>query len=98
MNTGSPEAPSSEARAALGMLKDRARVVYQRTGVVPRDIGELGVGEGELAGTYYKFDNYIIVGGTPECWSAVCTGVYKSQPSHLIVTADLVSGSASFNR
>lgn len=98
VNWGPHEATSSEARAALGMLKDRARVVYERTGKVPRDFAELGVREHELLGTYYKPANYIIVGGTPECWSAVCTGVYESQPKHLIVTADLVSGKASFNR
>ncbi|CAG0958567.1 hypothetical protein PLCT2_00621 [Planctomycetaceae bacterium] len=80
------------------MLKDRAWAMYARTGKVPQTFAELGVDESELNGTYYSIENYIVVGGTPECWSAVCTGVYKSPPEHLIVRADLVSGQASYNR
>jgi prepilin-type N-terminal cleavage/methylation domain-containing protein len=91
------EARSSEARAALGAMKDRARVVYQRTpGAVTK--AQLGLGSTELNGSYFNDGNYTVTSTAANAWVAQCTGVYSSSPTALNVTADLVAGSASFNR
>ncbi len=88
----------SEARAALGAMKDRARVVYQKTpGVRKITREDLGLGRAELQGSYFNAANYTC-GGTPEKWWAQCENVYESEPRHLRVEVDLVRGSATFNR
>ena len=91
------EARSSEARASLGALKDRARVVYQRTSAAPTTLTALGVATTELGGSYFSSTNYA-VGGTVTAWLANCSGVYSSAPTALNLTADLLTGAATFNR
>jgi len=92
------EARSSEARAALDAMKDRARVVYQRTGKAPATLKELGLTDVELRGSYFDASHYRITNANPERWTAACSGVYSAAPRELIVTADLAKGSATFNR
>jgi hypothetical protein len=92
------EAKSSEARAALGAMKDRARVVYQRTGKAPATLKELGLTDVELRGSYFNASSYRITNADPERWTAACSGVYSAAPRELIVTADLAKGRATFNR
>lgn len=94
----SDEARSSEARATLGAMKDRARVVYQRTGKPPATFVELGMSEVELSGSYFDASQYRIINASPEQWTARCDGVYSIAPMELIVTANLETGKASFNR
>lgn len=92
-------ARSSEARAALGAMKDRARVVYQRNPSL-RSIekGDLELQPYELDGTYFKDSNYSC-GGPATYWRAVCTGVYsKGSPRDLEITANLMTGVGNFNR
>lgn len=96
--TNTTEARSSEARAALGAMKDRARVVYQRTGVRNVDKASLGIGPTELQGTYFTDADYSVTSGNPWSWSAQCRGVYSKAPYDLIITADLIKGDARFNR
>jgi hypothetical protein len=94
---GSDEARASEARAAAGAMKDRARVVYQRTGKAPMTLEELGIGKEELSGTYFEADNYSI-SGTAEEFVITVRGVYSDEPYDLVLTANIVAGSAKFNR
>lgn len=91
------EARSSEARAALGAMKDRARVVYQRSGTAPTTLTALGISTNELTGSYFNSGNYGCA-GTANAWTANCSGVYTSGSTSLVVTADLIQGSATFNR
>jgi hypothetical protein len=93
---GGGVALSSEARAALGLMKDRARVVYERTGKAP-GMDDLGLGPVDLEGSDFHYSNYSCGGDAKHLW-AKCTGVYKSEPLDLMVTADLETGSATFNR
>lgn len=92
------EARSSEARAALGAMKDRARVVYQRTGKVPQSFEDLGLAPEELNGSYFTGKDYTITGTSAQNWSATCRGVFSAEPRDLKVTANIINGSASFNR
>lgn len=92
------EARSSEARAALGAMKDRARVVYQRTPTATIDKNSLGLGATELNGSYFNDGNYTVTTTTVTAWVASCSGVYSASPTALTVTANLVAGSATFNR
>lgn len=92
------EARSSEARAALGAMKDRARVVYQRTPSARLDKSALGVGPTELSGIYFSDPDYTVTSVNPWAWSAQCRGVYKAAPRDLVITSNLVQGDASFNR
>jgi type II secretory pathway pseudopilin PulG len=92
------EARSSEARAALGAMKDRARVVYERTGKVPKSLEDLGMAPEELNGSYFNAKNYSVTGTSAQNWSATCTGVFNAEPRNLNVTANIINGSASFNR
>ena len=92
------EARSTEAKAALGAMKDRARVVYQRTGKAPATLKELGLTDVELRGSYFDASHYRITNASPERWTAQCSGVYSASPRDLILTANLANGSASFNR
>ena len=92
------EARSSEARAALGAMKDRARVVYQRTPSARLDKPALGIGRTELTGTYFSDANYTVTSTNPWAWSAQCSGVYKAAPRDLIITANLLRPEATFNR
>jgi len=91
------EARSSEARASLGALKDRARVVYQRTSTAPANLTALGVAAAELGGSYFTSTNYA-VGGVTTAWLANCSNVYTSGETALNLTSNLISGSATFNR
>ena len=92
------EARSSEARAALGAMKDRARVVYQRTPAATIDKNSLGLGATELNGSYFNDASYTVTTTTVTAWVAQCAGVYSATPTQLAVTANLVAGSATFNR
>ena len=99
VHSGGGEDPkSSEARAALGAMKDRARVVYQRTGKVPRSIEELGLGVTELSGSHFSAKDYSVSATSAENWSATCVGVFSAEPTDLKLTANIVNGSATFNR
>ncbi len=95
---GCGEARSSEARAALGAMKDRARVVYQRTRKVPQSIEDLELGPAELSGSYFSAKDYTITGTSARNWSATCKGVFSAEPTHLKLTANIINGSAAFNR
>ncbi|CAG0958584.1 hypothetical protein PLCT2_00622 [Planctomycetaceae bacterium] len=92
------EARSSEARAALGAMKDRARVIYQRTGKAPANMNDLCFKEYELRGSYFTEKNYRITSANPNSWTAVCTGVCSAAPHELVLTADLENGKCDFNR
>lgn len=92
------EARSTEAKAALGAMKDRARVVYQRNPTATLDKAALGLGATELNGSYFTDSNYTVTTTTPTSWTAQCSGVFSSAPTDVIVTANVVSGSATFNR
>lgn len=87
-----------EARAALGAMKDRARVVYQRNPelktITKKD---LGLAKDELNGTHFKDEDYSC-GGTPEKFWAKCRGVFEDEPYDLELSGNLRVGSASFNR
>jgi type II secretory pathway pseudopilin PulG len=92
------EARSSEARAALGAMKDRARVVYQRN-PMGGEKHSLGLGPTELNGSYFTDANYSVDSPNPLNWGARCTGVYvKSPPYDLEIRANLISGVGTFNR
>lgn len=96
--SGVEEPRPSEARAALGAMKDRARVVYQRTGKTPQTMAELDMPNGALEGDEFSLGDYIVRGGNANEWKAKCVGVYDSEPRDLVVTADLVGGNCYFNR
>lgn len=91
------EARSSEARAALGAMKDRARVVYQRTPNTTWTLAALGINTTELAGSYFTSNSYTI-GGSGATFTANCAAVYTASPTSLDLSANLVTGSSSFNR
>ncbi|MCC6151481.1 MAG: hypothetical protein IT461_14615 [Planctomycetes bacterium] len=94
----SDEVRAAEARAALGAMKDRARVVYQKNPTLKEiSFDDLGMGKIELSGSYFSSENFTC-GGTPEKWWAQCDNVYESEPRYLRIEANLVQGSASFNR
>ncbi len=92
------EARSTEAKAALGAMKDRARVVYQRNPTATLDKNSLGLGATELNGSYFNDADYTVTSTTPTSWQAQCANVFSSTPTAVVVTANVVSGSASFNR
>ncbi|MCC6150947.1 MAG: prepilin-type N-terminal cleavage/methylation domain-containing protein [Planctomycetes bacterium] len=91
------DARSSEARAALGVMKDRGRAVYQRNKTVPRNLNALGIKTSELKGTYFSHTNYSCR-GSATAWTATCTRVFDDGPTSLTITSNLNSGSARFNR
>jgi prepilin-type N-terminal cleavage/methylation domain-containing protein len=92
------EARSSEARASLGALKDRARVVYQRTPGAIADVAALGVAASELGGSYFTDANYTFSSTAAGACTGTCTGVYSAAPTSLILTGSVVTGSSGFNR
>lgn len=92
------EARSTEAKAALGAMKDRARVVYQRNPATTLDKNSLGLGPTELNGSYFTDASYTVTATSPTNWQAQCAAVFTASPTAVVVTANLVSGSASFNR
>lgn len=92
------EARSSEARAALGAMKDRARVVYARTGSPQIDIMALNMSAEDLNGAYFTAGDYSVTSSNPLAWSAQCDRVFDRPPRELSVTANLINGHASFNR
>lgn len=91
------EARASEARATAGAMKDRARVVYQRTNKAPMSIRDLGFGETEMEGDYLTSRDYTI-SGTAEEWVVTVRNVFRDAPYDLVMTANLIEGKASFNR
>lgn len=96
--SGVEEPRPSEARAALGAMKDRARVVYQRTGRIPQTMAELDMPRGVLAGSEFQPADYVVLSGNANEWKAKCIGVFDKEPRDLVVTADLVGGRCTFNR
>lgn len=95
---GEPPDLSNEARAALGALKDRARVIYQRRPELTEIRKEdLGLGGTELDGEHFKQSDYSC-GGTPEKWWAQCEEVFEVEPRHLRLECNLKTGEARFNR
>ena len=95
--TNSEEARSSEARAACGAMKDRARVCYQRDPNMKIEMASLGLGKTELDGSYFSYDDYE-VSGTAEEFVVRCKNVYSDEPYDLICTCNLKTGEARFNR
>jgi prepilin-type N-terminal cleavage/methylation domain-containing protein len=91
------EARSSEARASLGAMKDRARVVYQRSPNTTWALNTLGINSTELAGSYFTSASYTL-SGTGATFGASCANVYTATPTQLDCNANLVTGSATFNR
>lgn len=96
--SGVEEPRPSEARAALGAMKDRARVVYQRTGKIPQTMAELDMPSGALEGDEFSMRDYIVLGGNASEWKAKCIGVFEVEPRDLVVTVNLARGSCTFNR
>lgn len=90
-------AVAAEARAGAGALKDRARVVHMRTQKAPTSLEDLGVGETELSGSYLTASDYSI-SGTVEEWVVTVRGVFSDEPHDLVLTVNLSTGQASFNR
>lgn len=89
------EAEMSEARAALGAMKDRARVVYQRTVRAPADLDDLGIGESELAGSYFDASCYKITDSNERNWTAICKPKNADGPV-LAVVCNLIEGRSQF--
>ncbi|CAG0958547.1 hypothetical protein PLCT2_00620 [Planctomycetaceae bacterium] len=79
-------------------MKDRARVVYQRTGKAPATFLELGMSDFELHGICFDVTHYQITNASPDHWTARCYGVNSVAPTELVVTANLETGRCSFNR
>lgn len=89
---------SSEARAALGAMKDRARVICQRRPELTEIRKEdLGLGATENDGKHFRQSDYTC-GGTPENWWAQCEGVFEVEPRHLRIEGSLQTGQFRFNR
>ncbi len=98
MQSGHEEPKSSEARATLGAIKDRARKIYQRNIAIKSiTMKDLELSESELNGSAFNHDDYTC-GGTPEKFWVKCRGVYESEPRDLELTGSLVTGSSTFNR
>lgn len=91
------EARSAEARATLGALGDRARVVYQRSPHTGLDIKSLGATREELTGRFFDASAYTC-GGTPDNWRARCRNVFETGDPDLEITVNLITGKSSFNR
>lgn len=84
----------SEARAAMGVIKDRARVVVMQRGMVGRDaaptLAELDLGNC-LDGAYYISFDYSTSGTVDHC-TITCKGVYNDHPQDLKYTVNLLNG------
>ena len=91
------QARASEARASAGALKDRARVVYARTSKAPQTLADLGVADTELTGFYFVAADYS-VSGTAEEFVITVRNVYSDAPFDLVLTANIITGEAKFNR
>ena len=91
------EARSSEARGALGLMKDKARSVYQRNKTIPKNRNALGIKTSELKGAYFSSGNYTF-SGSATAWVGSCSGVFTNAPTALTITTNLNTGSAKFNR
>ncbi|CAG0958528.1 hypothetical protein PLCT2_00619 [Planctomycetaceae bacterium] len=79
-------------------MKDRARVIYQRTaGLAEVRKEDLGLGADELDGKHFKQSDYAC-GGTPEKWWAQVDNVFSAEPRHLRIESNLVTGESRFNR
>lgn len=89
------EGASSEARAALGAMKDRARVVYQRNPNRAVDKAALGLGRTELVGQYFTDDSYAVVNTDARNWVATCKALNTDGPI-LAVVADITTGTTKF--
>jgi Tfp pilus assembly protein PilE len=97
VQSGHEEPKSSEARAALGAIRDRARQIYQRNITIKAfSMKDLELSASELNGSAFKYEDYTC-GGTPEKFWVRCRGVYESEPRDLELTGSLVTGSAKFN-
>jgi hypothetical protein len=89
---------ASEARSALGAMKDCARVICQRRPELTEIRKEdLGLGATEIDGKHFRQSDYTC-GGTPENWWAQCEGVFEVEPRHLRLDCNLKTGEARFNR
>ena len=89
------EAEMSEARASLGAMKDRARVVYQRSMRGPASLDDLGIGESELAGSHFDASCYKITDSNERNWTATCKPKDADGPV-LAVVCNLVTGRSQF--
>jgi hypothetical protein len=99
------EASRSEAKAALGALSDRLRVIYQRNGNRADhrwSIEDLGVGADELRGSYFSRKNYSMRWDSSRYEIAVfeCTGMYADwdEPATVQLEVNLATGQKQFTQ
>lgn len=91
--TNTEDARSAEARAAIGLIRDRARIAVARQGLNNTDpgpqISDLGVGDG-LDGAYFNTSDYW-VSGQVDNYNIACANAYSEYPWELRVRVDLKS-------
>lgn len=89
----------SEARAGIGVIKDRARAVYARSGTAALSFSDLEIGENELDGIHFETWHYSIsIGSTVEAFKISCWQVFEDKPNVLELTCNLKTGNCKFNR
>ena len=87
-----------EAKATMQLLLSRARVVYQRTDKVPNTLSELKMAPGDLASENFTADSFKF-NSSGKNWKVTCEWVYRgSNPPHLTVTINLVTGDVEYKR
>jgi hypothetical protein len=91
------EARVSTGRASLGAIKDRIRVYYARKNALPKTFADLGMSEAELQSDDFNASDYSF-SGTEEVFVITCRNVFKDDPYDLILTVNLKTGDAAFNR
>lgn len=87
---------ASEGRAALGAMKDRARVVYQRTQAAKLGKNALGLGQTELNGNYYDDSCYTVTNSDVHQWIAMCKPKKAGSGPIVVVIADVTVAKAAF--
>jgi len=99
------EASRSEAKATLGALSDRLRVIYQRNDHRADHrwgIDDLGLATKELHGTYFSRENYSMHWDPTRKEVAVfeCTGKFADwdEPATVQLEVDLATGCKQFTR
>lgn len=88
---------ATEARATMEHIKDRARTFQLRTGKAPNTFAELGMSESEVKSSYFSAENFKF-NSSGKNWKITCTGVYTSNPSSLVMTTSLITGTFSYSR
>lgn len=97
LGIGTPwsEVAQHEARAVLGTLKDRARVVHARNPNSEKTMASLGLGARELDGACFTSDCYSVVNTDPKNWTAMCKQKGSDGPI-MVVVCNLERGLAQF--